>query len=230
MTFPPEVYLSSLCSVSLPTFFICGLLDDSYPNRCEVLSYFGFDCIFLVISDFEHLFMCLLAIYLYVFFGKMSIHIFCWSFNSTAFLILICMNCSYILDSNPLLVISLVTIFPHAVGCLFILASFLCSAKPLRLDPLCLFLFLFPLSYEMDQNILLWFMSKSILPMLFPNNFMLFSLTFRPLSILSLLLYIVRKNVSVILLHVAGQFSQHRSLKRLLFLHCIFFFLSDCFD
>ena len=161
---------------------------------------------------------------------KMSIHIFCWSFNSTAFLILICMNCSYILDSNPLLVISLVTIFPHTVGCLFILASFLCSAKPLRLDPLCLFLFLFPLSYEMDQNILLWFMSKSILPMLFPNNFMLFSLTFRPLSILSLLLYIVRKNVSVILLHVAGQFSQHHSLKRLLFLHCIFFFLSDCFD
>ena len=34
-----------------------------------------------MISDVEHLFICLLAIYLYVFFGEASIQVFCLFFN-----------------------------------------------------------------------------------------------------------------------------------------------------
>ena len=37
------------------------------------------------------------------------------------FLVLICMNCLHILESNPLLVVSFATIFSHSEGCLFTL-------------------------------------------------------------------------------------------------------------
>ena len=45
----------------LPTFVICVLFDDSHSDRCEVISYCGFNLHFPLISDVEHLFMCLLA-------------------------------------------------------------------------------------------------------------------------------------------------------------------------
>ena len=38
-------------------------------------------------------------------------------------LMLSCMSCLYILDTNPLLVISFANIFSHSVGCLFILST-----------------------------------------------------------------------------------------------------------
>ena len=41
----------------------------------------SFDLHFSDVSDVEHLFMCFLAIYLYVFFGEMSILIFCPFFD-----------------------------------------------------------------------------------------------------------------------------------------------------
>ena len=48
-------------STSWPIFFICILFDDSHSHRIEI-SHFGFDCICPIISDTEHLSMCLLAI------------------------------------------------------------------------------------------------------------------------------------------------------------------------
>ena len=66
-------------------------------------------CISLLINNVEHLFKCLLTIWM----SSMSIQVFCLLFNWFVFLILSCMRCLYILDINPLLVISFANGFSH---------------------------------------------------------------------------------------------------------------------
>ena len=62
---------------------IFGLFDDSHSDRCEGISYCGFEYISLMISDIEQLFICLIAISM-SFFGKMSIAFFCPFFFSSS--------------------------------------------------------------------------------------------------------------------------------------------------
>ena len=67
-------------------------------------------------------------------------------------------------------------------------------------------------------------MSETVLPMFPSKSFIVSHLTFRSLIYFDFIfVYGVRKCSSFILLQVVDQFSQHHLLKKLSFLHCIFF-------
>ena len=154
-------------STSSSIFVICRLFDDTHSDRGEVITHCNIDLHFSDIYQWWASFHVPVDL-LYILFGKISIQVFCALYNWVV-LILSCMSCLCVLDINLLLIMQFANIFYWSIGCLFILLMVSFSMESLlRLIRYHLLVFAF-VSFALGdifKKILLWFMSKSVLPMI----------------------------------------------------------------
>ena len=105
--------------MSSPAFIVCRLFDDGHSDWCVVISHCSFDLHFSnnerCWASFHVLAICMSTL------EKCLFRSFPPLFDQVVFLALSCMSCLYILEINPLSVVSFAIIFSHSEGCLFTL-------------------------------------------------------------------------------------------------------------